>query len=181
MSAVSRRVLIGITAGLLATLLAGVIIAALPILPFQYQRAHQRWRQQGLQHYEVEVTWANGWSFGHALVEIRNNRLVSGKDLDTGQPIGAPQMLSASYFASIDNLFNIVDQRVQPDWNWRNLLARYAPALASRIDPCVAPLSEVRYDPQLGYPAEIWYNDSWCAKTFFNYSHVKVISLKPLP
>jgi hypothetical protein len=181
MPALSRKLLIGGTATLLTALLAGVVVLTLPILPFQHQRARQRWEQQRMSHYEVEVTWANGMNFGHALVEIRDNKLVKGTDLDTSQPIAPPKTLSAAYFGSIDNLFAIIKTRVRPEWNWRNLLARYYPDLARQIDACPAPLSEVRYDPQLGYPSDVWYNDSWCAKTFFNYSHVTIVRLRPLP
>jgi hypothetical protein len=180
MPAFSRRLLIASTVTLLVALLAGVVVLVLPILPFQHQRARERWEQQQMRHYEVEVLWANGMNFGHAQVEIRDNKLVKGIDLDTGQPIAPPKTLSAAYFGSIDNLFAIVDLRIRPQWNWRNLLARYYPDLARKIDSCPAPLSDIYYDAQFGFPSDLWFNDSWCAKTFFNYSHVKIIKFTPL-
>ena len=56
-----------------------------------------------------------------------------------------------------------------------------APALAHRLVSCDAPLPAVSYDQRFGFPTEIWYNDSWCANTFFNYSNVKITNFRPLP
>ena len=181
MSARSRKLLIAGMVTFLVACIAGIVVVAPSLLSLQYQQAHRRWEQQGLRHYELEVAWANGWSFGHALVEMRDNQLVKGIDLDTGQPLGPGKLLSAAYFGSIDNLFQIVSERVRPSWGWRVQLARLSPLFARWGDPCVAPLSEVSYDAQFGYPTTISYNDSWCAKTFFNYSNVQIKRFTPLP
>lgn len=181
MSATSRRLLIGGMAALLATLLIGVAVLAQPLVPFQYQRARQRWEQQRVRHYEVDVSWANGWNYGNARVEMRDGQVVRAIDLDTGQPLLAHKRNSAGYFGSIDNLFEIIRTYVQPQLNWRNLLAHYVPALASRLVPCAAPLPRVSYDPHFGFPTDLWYNDSWCANTFFNYSNVRIARFSPLP
>lgn len=181
MPAFSRKFLVGGIVTLLVMLIAGLLVLLWTVLPFRHQRAREHWQQQHIQHYEVDINWANGWNFGHARIEMRNNTFVRGIDLDTGQPLSPSKVLFASYFSSINNLFDIIDVRIRPAWNWRNLLAKYAPTIAHRIDPCVAPLSDVRYDPQYGYPSEIWFNDSWCANTFFNYSHVHIERFTPLP
>jgi hypothetical protein len=181
MPTLSWKLLIGSTATLLAALLASIVILALSVLPFQYRQARLRWEQQRMRHYQVEVVWANGWNFGDARVEMRDNRLVQAIDLETGQSLARNKLLSAAYFGSIDNLFAIIEKRVQPSWNWRNLLARYVPSLARRIGSCAAPLGEVSYDPQYGYPTNLWYNDGWCTNTFFNYSNVKITQFVPLP
>src|SRR5437867_5464097 len=78
--------------------LAGVAVTLPPPFPLQYQQAHQRWTQRGVRHYQVEVTWADGWSAGHARVEMRDNQFVRGVDLDTGQPLTTGKLLAASYF-----------------------------------------------------------------------------------
>src|SRR6185295_14929271 len=108
MSARSRKLLIAGMVTLLVACIAGIAVIAPSLLSLQYQQAHRRWEQQGLRHYELEVAWANGWSFGHALMEMRDNQLVKGVDLDTGQPLGPGKLLPASYFGSIDNLFQII-------------------------------------------------------------------------
>jgi hypothetical protein len=173
--------LIGSTAMLLVVSFVGIAILALLLLPFQHQQARRRWEQRHIRHYEVEVAWASGWSFGHVRVEMRDNQLVKAVDLDTGRPLDSSKLLWARYFGSIDQLFEIIEVRMRPEWAWRNLLERYSPSLARRIDTCVAPLSDVGYDPQFGFPTNISYNDGWCAITFFDYSNVKVTQFHPLP
>jgi hypothetical protein len=181
MSARARKLLIGgvITISLVCS--AGGLLAALPLLSLDDQRARQLWEQRRPPHYEVDVTWASGWSFGRARVELRDGKFVRGVNLDNGRPLESSELIEASYFASIDNLFKILDQRLQPSWYWRVQLARHYPRLARRFDPCVAPLSDVSYDTEFGYPTDISYNDGWCANTFFTYSNVKIIRFKPLP
>lgn len=176
-----RRWLIGgVVAGFVLMLVAvgGIMLS---VLPFQYQQAHDLWREQRVRHYVVDVSWANGWDVGSARVEMRGNEIVRAIDPANGQPLAASKVFSAKYYASMDNLFLIIEQRVGPAWNWRNLLARYLPDLARKVDPCISPLGDVAYDPDYGFPTMIWYNDSWCANTFFNYSNVKVTNFTPLP
>jgi hypothetical protein len=172
---------IGALAGFVAAGVVGIVTLALLLLPFQYRQARQRWEQQRISHYQMEVTWAGGWSYGHALVEMRDNQLIKAVDLETGQPLDQNRLLTAGYFASVDNLFEIIDARMQPKWIWRNLLERASPALARQIDSCVAPLSDVGYDPQFGFPTKISYNDGWCAITFFDYSNVTITGFQRLP
>jgi hypothetical protein len=172
---------IGALAALIVVGIVGIVTLALMLLPFQYRQARQRWEQQRISHYHMEVTWAGGWSYGHVLVEMRDNQLIKAVDLETGQPLDQNRLLTARYFASVDNLFEIIDARMQPKWVWRNLLERAAPALARQIDACVAPLSDVRYDPQFGFPTKIAYNDGWCAITFFDYSNVTISGFQRLP
>src|SRR5690242_18411306 len=78
--------------------IAGVAVTLPPPFPLQYQQAHQRWIQRGIRHYQVEVIWADGWSAGHARVEMRDNQFVQGIDLDTGLPLPTNKLLAGSYF-----------------------------------------------------------------------------------
>jgi hypothetical protein len=168
-------------AGLLLACIAGGLIAALPLLPFTHQQARARWEEQKPRHYEVEVVWASGWSFGHAQVELRDGKVVSALDLDTGRPLEPSKRADAGYFASIDNLFAVIDARLQSDWYWRVQLQMNYPQLAHRLYTCVAPLSDVTYDAEYGYPTDMTYNDGWCANTFFTYTNVKLSRFQPLP
>src|SRR5262245_45759430 len=173
--------LIGFVATLVILSIAGIIFLALALLPFQYRQARQRWEQQRVQHYAMEITWASGWSYGHVRVEMRDNQLVKAVDADTGQQLDTGRLLVAGYLGSIDQLFDIIETRMQPKWAWRNLLERLSPSLARRIDRCVAPLSDVAYDPQYGFPTRISYNNGWCTITFFDYSSVTITGFQPLP
>lgn len=177
----TRKLLVGGTVILLAALLAGLAVVVAPFMPFQNRWAQQRWQQHGLRHYELEISWANGWNYGEAHVEMRDGQIIQALDPVTGRPLDPQKLVSARYFGSVDNLFEIIEKYVQPEWNWRNLLAHYAPPLANQLVPCVAPLPKVSYDAQFGFPAELWYNDTWCANTFFNYSHVAIRHFRPLP
>jgi hypothetical protein len=176
-----RNVLIGGLAAVGVAFTVGVVLVVLPLLPFTDRQARQRWEQLRPAHYEVDVTWASGWRFGSARVELRDGALVRGVDLDNGQPLDFRKRQDARYFASIDNLFKILDERLRPAWYWRVQLARHYPQLASRLSTCVAPLSSVSYDAEYGYPTDISYNDGWCANTFFTYSNVKITRFRPLP
>lgn len=161
---------------------AGLLATLPPLWPVKVSQAHQRWQGQHIQHYRVDVVWADGWSVGHAQVEMRNGKLVAATDLDSGRPLDPRKYLTASYFASIDTLFEILEQRVWQSINWRIVLSRYHPLIARWLKPCLAPLSSVTFDTQLGYPQEISYNNGWCDQTtFFSYSQVQLSNLRPLP
>lgn len=176
-----RNLFIAALTAMLAACLAAAAGLAFYAGGYRQTRAKQIWQQRQPANYRLTVEWQNGWSFGVARVEVRGGSVVAVRDPASGQQLALSQAAAARYFGSVDKLFEIIDVRVRPEWEWRNLLARFAPALARKIDPCVAPLSRVSYDQQLGYPSEIWYNDSWCATTFFNYSHVKVSDFEALP
>jgi hypothetical protein len=176
-----RNLLLGGTIALLVACVAGLAGLTLYAPGLQLWRAHEAWAQHRPGHYALDVEWENGWSFGTARVEVRGGKVVTLTDIDTGQPLDVSKASAASYFGSVDALFTIIDQRVRPQWAWRNLLARYLPSLARQAALCVAPLSSVSYDPDFGYPSEIWYNDSWCAATFFNYSHVRITGFQAIP
>ncbi|HEX5692228.1 MAG TPA: DUF6174 domain-containing protein [Roseiflexaceae bacterium] len=179
-SRIARSSIVAIVAVLVACIGGGLAVA-LPMLPFSHQQARTRWEEQKPRHYEIDVTWARGWSFGHAQVEMHDGQLVRAVDLDTGQPLGPSKRSDAGYFASVDNLFAVIDQRLQSDWYWRVQLQMNYPQLAHRLYKCVAPLSDVTYDAQYGYPTDMTYNDGWCANTFFTYTNVKLSRLRPLP
>ena len=181
MSLRPANLLILVGSALLIACMVGLGLAALPLLPFQRQSARQHWQQRGPRHYELEVEWANGMNYGHAQVEIRDNRLVRGTDLDTGQPLGIGKLFSAGYFGSIDNLFALIDGQSRPSLSWRTQLARAFPPLASRLDNCAPPLPVVHYSADFGYPTDIDYNDSWCVARYFNRSSIKITRFHPLP
>lgn len=168
-------------AALLLACVAGLVVVSLPLLPFQHQWARQRWQQRGLRHYEVDVSWASGWSFGHMQVEMRDNQIVRAVDLDSGQPLSQSRLFQTQHFASIDTLFELIDHQTRLSPNWRYQLARYNRLLGHWLDPCAAPLPRVRYDAQFGYPASVEYYDTPCIETDFNLSTVKITQFHPLP
>jgi len=162
MSSRRARLLPGVVVGLALACAAGQA-AALPWLPsFSHQQARQRWEQRGPPHYELEATWASGWSFGHVRVEVLNQRIVAGVDLNTGRPLDRNRLITAGFFTQIDNLFRMIGAQLRPASTWRFQLARYHPRLARWLDPCAALLPRVEYDAELGYPTTINYRGSPC-------------------
>jgi hypothetical protein len=180
MSSRRARLLLGVLAGLVLACAAG-IAAALPALPaFAHQQARQRWELRGPRHYELEASWASGWSFGHVRVEVLNDRIVSGIDLNTGRPLDHKRLFTASFFTEIDNLFRMIGQQLRPASTWRFQLARYHPRLARWLDPCAALLPRVQYDTELGYPTTINYRGSPCIDAGENIV-LKIERFRPLP
>jgi len=149
-------------------------------LPLAHQQARQRWQMRGPHHYELEATWASGMSYGHVRAEMRDNQIVAGVDLDSGRSLSGNRLAVASYYTSIDNLFNTIDRQLQPASTWRYQLARYHRRLARWLDPCAALLPQIEYDSELGYPASIDFHGSPC----FNYHEsmlVKISHFRALP
>jgi len=171
-------VLLGI-GGLALLCGVGLVVALLPILPFTHQQARQRWEQRGPRHYEVEVSWASGWSFGHVRAEMLDGQIIKGIDLDTGQPLNKQRLVASSYFTSISNLFRTIGAQMRPASTWRYQLARYHPLLAEWLDPCAALLPKISYDPELGYPTSIDYRGSPCQDG--GNIFLKIERLRPLP
>jgi hypothetical protein len=162
MPSLRARLLAGVVAGLALACVAGAA-AALPALPaFGHQQARQRWELRGPRHYELEASWASGWSFGHVRVEVLNGRVVGGIDLNTGRPLDRNRLTTASFFTEIDNLFRMIGRQLRPASTWRFQLARYHPRLARWLDPCAALLPRIQYDAELGYPTSINYRGSPC-------------------
>ena len=177
----SNKLLTGSITVFLISAACIAVLVALALVPFSDALAHQRWIQQRPHHYQVDVTWASGWDFGSARVEMRDNHLVKAVDIATGQPLPPYQIHTASYFGSIDQLFTLIDKQVQGNRTWRNVLAKYVPSLARWLRACTAPLGTVEYDTDYGYPTNIWYISGWCTDTFFTYSNVKITQFTPLP
>ena len=178
MSSRQARLLLCAIAGL-ALLCAGGLASAL-LLPSTHQQARQRWEQRGPRHYELDATWASGWSFGYVRVEVLDQRAIAGIDLNTGQPLDRNRLITASLFASIDNLFRVIAEQIRPASSWRFQLARYHPLLARWLDPCAALLPRIEYDAGLGFPTTIDYRGSPC----FNGAQsvmVKIEHFRPLP
>ena len=165
--------------GLAIACVIGLAIELAPALPFAHELAHQRWEQRGPRHYELEVSWASGMSFGHARVEMRDNRVVTEVDLDTGRPLERSRLFAASFYASIDNLFRMMGEQIRPASTWRYQLARYHPLLADWLDPCAALMPQIHYDPELGYPTSISYRGSPCSDG--GNVFLKIEHFRPLP
>lgn len=168
--------------GLGVVLLLGAValaIAVYPLTQWYHQHARAQWEQQHLTHYEVTAYWASEMSFGHVRAEVRDDKVISGTDLDTGQPLSPAGMANASYFVSVDNLFRAINEQMRPSSSWRYQLARYHPLLARELDPCAALLPRVSYDAALGYPTSIWYRGTPC----FNGGNIylTIEQLHPLP
>jgi uncharacterized protein DUF6174 len=180
MSSQWARLLLCAVAGLTLLCVLGLATALLPVLPSTHQQARQRWEQRGPRHYEVDATWASGWSYGHVRVEVRNNRVVSGVDLDSGRLLDRHRQVVASFFTEVDNLFRMIGEQIRPAPTWRSQLARYDPRLAEWLSPCAAPLPRVQYDAELGYPTTIDYRGSPC---FYGAESVmlKIERFRPLP
>jgi hypothetical protein len=165
--------------GLVLACVIGLAIELAPALPFVHEQARQRWEQRGLRHYELDVSWASGLSFGYARVEMLDNRIVAGVDLETGRPLDRNRMIAASAFASIDNLFGMIAAQIRPSTTWRRQLARYHPLLADRLDPCAALMPRISYDSELGYPTSISYRGSPCSDGGDLF--LKIAHFRPLP
>jgi hypothetical protein len=165
--------------GLTLLCVVGLAVALLPMLPFAHEQARLRWEQQGLEHYEVEASWASGWSFGHVRVEVLDGHIVAGVDLNTGQPLSRQRLATASLFTSVDNLFRMIGAQMRPATTWRYQLARYHPMLAEWLDPCAAPMPQISYHPELGYPTQISYRGSPCLDE--GSVALKIERLRPLP
>jgi hypothetical protein len=165
--------------GLALLCVAGLAAALLPLLPFAHQQARQRWERHGPRHYEVEVVWASGWSFGHVRAEVLNEQIVGGIDLDTGQPLSHQRLVASNYFTSISNLFRTIGAQMRPASTWRYQLARYHPLLAEWLEPCAALLPKISYDSELGYPTNIDYRGSPCQDG--GNIFLKIEHFRPLP
>ncbi|HEX9370810.1 MAG TPA: DUF6174 domain-containing protein, partial [Roseiflexaceae bacterium] len=163
--AMSDRRLQSVLVGLVALTVICVVpgaLALLPGLPFEQQRARQRWARNRPQRYELEIAWASDWTRGRVRAEVRDNRIIAGTDLDTGQPLAHRKLAVASQFASIDNLFEMIEAQTRPSSTPRYQIARYHPLLARWLDSCAPPFPDVRYDAELGYPIAIDYRGSPC-------------------
>jgi hypothetical protein len=163
MSRRTASLLLSSIGGLVLACVIGLVIELAPALPFAHEMAHQHWEQRGPRHYELEVSWASGLSFGHAQVEMLDNHIVAGRDLETGRPLERNKIFAASAFASIDNLFGMIAAQIRPSTTWRYQLARYHPLLRDWLDPCTALMPRINYDPELGYPTNISYRGSPCS------------------
>ncbi len=172
--------LLAVTMGVLL-LLGGVALAInlYPLTQWYHQHARTQWEQQHLTHYEVTAYWSSDMSFGHVRAEVRDDKVISGTDLDTGQPLTSSRMANVSYFVSVNNLFRTIKEELRPASSWRYQLARYHPLLSRRLDPCAALLPRVTYDATLGYPTSIWYRGTPCLNGGNIYLTIE--QLRPLP
>src|SRR5262245_61403832 len=108
---------------------AGVALVLLSA-SFRFERARQRWEERRPPHYVITYNWASGWSFGNVQVEVRNGQVIRGTNVDTGQPLEPYQLKTASYYATIDNLFDTIAYQLRPAPTLLGQLARYHPLLA---------------------------------------------------
>ena len=177
-----RSVVQVLATGVGVLLLLGAVASAITIYPltqWYHQHARMQWEQQRLTHYEVTAYWASEMSFGHVRAEIRDNKVISGTDLETGLPLSPNAMANASYYVLVDNLFRMIQEQIRPASSWRYQLARYHPLLARQLDSCAAILPRVSYNATLGYPTSISYRGTPC----FNGGNIylTIEQLRPLP
>lgn len=174
--------------GLISLLLLFVCFAAmlwqlLPLQPWYYHQARQHWNQQAINHYEMEVVWSSDWSQGHVRAQIRDKRIVGGEDVQSGQSLVPLKLESAgygaNYFMVVENLFGLIEAQMRPAANWRTQVARYHPLLSVWLDPCAAPLPQIEYDDQFGYPEHIHYVGNPCRAQ--GDVNITIIQFQPLP
>lgn len=177
-----RRGLVGWVVGSVALLVLVVAVAGTavaPGLPFAHGFARQRWLAQAPAHYTLDALWAaGGWS-SHVLLEVRDGRLVGGTDLRTGAALAPIELGIMGHMFPVERLFEEIAQLGRWPDTWRGKAARLLPFVARRIDPCSVPPPQVRYDPLLGYPAELQAYTNPC----FNGVgyNVRIVRLTPLP
>lgn len=156
----TKWLVVAVTTVLVACI-AGVALALLSV-SFRYERARQLWQERRPAHYEIEYTWASGWSFGHVQVEVRDGQVIRGTNVENGQPLARYQLQTAGYYATIDNLFNTIAYQLRPPPTLLGQIARYHPLLAEQIDRCAALLPQISYDAEYGFPNAISYRGTPC-------------------
>ncbi|WP_315789158.1 DUF6174 domain-containing protein [Fischerella sp. JS2] len=99
----------------------------------QLQKNRQLWNQQKLSHYRYTFRrscFCAPKATEPAVIEVRNGKVVSITDANTGKPVGSEIFQK---YNSIPKLFDVI----------QNAIARNASSLT------------VKYNPKLGYPTQI--------------------------
>jgi hypothetical protein len=175
----ARNLLLAAAVVLSLLCVGGLALGLTRYLPLRQAEARRLWAERGPRHYEIDLSWAAGWNYGAARVEMRDGRLVRALDLQTGAPLPDHRRFAAGFYANVDNLFAVIDEELRPAPSWRGQLARYHPLLAEWIDRCAAQMPDVAYDRALGFPTRISYRGTPCVNGE-NLS-LSVYRLQPLP
>ena len=165
-------------------LLTCIVGLGLGLPQLEHQRARARWEQRHPRHYTLDASWQDGLGTArHVHLEVRDNRVVAGVDRDTGDPLSPLQVTVAARFVSVDALFEHIAVARRPPPTWRDQLARTLPALAPLLSPCLRPVPDVRYDPELGYPVHVHPRASPCIAPLLYQEDVRIDieRLQPLP
>ncbi|MCU0493389.1 MAG: DUF6174 domain-containing protein [Chloroflexaceae bacterium] len=134
-------------------LVAFVVLA--PASPLRHELARLRWQSSAPPHYQIEVHYRSGGYVAHALLEVRDEQIVSGTDLLHNRPMNQIEIGMLRYNFPVERLFHALDDLNQWPVTWRGRLSRLVPTLAYQLDPCYTRQPSVRYDPYYGYPAEV--------------------------
>lgn len=159
----SRPMLLHMLGGLLVAVLAVVLSAYLFHAPFTYESAHARWEQQALEHYALEVEARDDQIDLHLLLEVRDERLVSGVNLRTGKRLTADDLAPQLTWLPVERLFDRIELERYISTTWRHQVADLAPWVAQQLSWCYVRPMHVAYDPQLGYPATLRFRHNVCS------------------
>jgi hypothetical protein len=163
---------------------ATLVLLALALPPAQLRRARALWDQRRPRHYELVVRWNDSVGPQRYLRgEVRDGRVVALTDLNSGHALSTSILGTDRAFLNIDILFNTLGAQMRPAPDWRAELASYHPLLARWLQPCVARLPDVRYDPVYGYPTLIRFHSDPCvdALAFRTDTRVAIEQFRPLP
>jgi len=117
--------------------------------------ARQRWERQHIDHYQIEVRWRPIWPEMHAMLEVRDERIVSGVDLSTGRQLAPGQLRALQGVFPVSRTFELVERLTRWRYTWRARLAWLVPWIESRVETCGVPPPVVQYEKRLGYPTRI--------------------------
>lgn len=142
---------------LTALCLGGVLLVLYAVLPLDAYAARYRWQHQQPAHYELKARWRSGGWVSYSRLEVRDEQIVSGTDMFTGAALSPVELGVQRSMFPVTQTFAQVEQLEQWPPSWHAALARLMPlpALRRAIDSCAVPAPRVRYDPQLGFPAEV--------------------------
>lgn len=97
--------------------------------------ARDVWNSQGITFYAIEQRWQCFCAVPHGFVEliVRDGQIITGTDLDSGEPVPADQL---KYYQTVEGLFRLIDT-------------------VAADEPVYF---EVEYDSTYGYPTLIAYD-----------------------
>jgi hypothetical protein len=158
---------------------AGLWLTPLSALP-RFRLAQERWSARGIRHYRMTIRMSHGWiDNGPWTLEVRDEQVLSGYHADTGAPLDTVQLKLAQLRAPISTLFTAIRDDLRLSRSVSTHLARLLPPLRRQLDRCAAPIPQIAYDPDLGYPRLIVVYASPC---FIRADWtVSVLELTPLP
>jgi hypothetical protein len=149
-----------------------------------YQFARERWEQRRPRHYVLDASWDDGLAAAERVrIEVRDRKVVAGRNRDTGQPLSPLRLALAARYVSVDALFETIATASRPPPHWRDRFVHAVPQLAPWIGACVRPRPDVRYDPKLGYPVRLDLRTNPCIARLLYQSDlsIRIERLQPLP